>query len=1069
MEVIDMKMMKILFSILFLSLMLAANSFAHDTDLYVGSESIIKPNILIVYDSSGSMDSTVDTGNYFDPAGSYPASPDIIETAVYYKNSGQWFNAQGKPYLFKNSVIEVECYKARDTLTAKGQYIEGNTDIDCTKTKRTLATGKYLNFFLASDGLTGQAKKRDIAKHVITELLSTISDARVGIAVFHPVKLYDQPDREDTEGQETEGGKIHTDLMDIDQANNRQTLIDAVATLAADDSFPWTTLAETLYEVGLYFQGAASHFNSPTIYTTPIQYYCQRNYVIIMTDGLSTCDRNNILKTAIGDQDGDKREIDMANDPDYNSYGSDYLDDVAKYLYETDLLPAEAMPGIQNITTYTIGFDLDRSSDGSLAKDLLRRTANYGHGKFYTTSSTAGLADAFSTILGEIFAKTSSYVAPIVPVSKFERTTAGDKIYLALFKPSMTGMWKGNIKKYGVAQTVDLSTNTNVGDILDVSNKKAVDSQGKFYPSSKSFWSTVADGGEVELGGVGEKLLNRSNPRKIYTFLPGDPGDEADDFDTSTNLTNSWNAFTTTNSRLTTSKLGVSTTEEKNRVIDFVHGLDVYDDNYNTITNEKRTWILGSFVHSRPFIIHYPGRTVLYAGANDGMLHAFDDETGEELWGFIPPCLLNRLQELHTNTPGMFVDGSPKAYITYDSNGNVTKAILIFGLRRGGDYYYALDVTNPLVPKYLWRIYKDKGGGFKELAQTWSAPIVGKVPYGSQTSNPPGHKWVVIFGAGYDEGQDNVNPPPDDEGRGVYMADVLTGSLVWWHSHPGGDSNMTFSIPSDVTKLDIDGDGMIDRLYVGDMNARMWRFDIGDLNKNGSSDPNEWTGRIIFKSNGGANEKRKIFYPPDVTLEYGYEMLFFGTGDREDPKSLKVPPDINRIYGLKDKNSMSILREADLEDVTEDILQSGTSAAITVQNQLDVKPGWYIIVTKQEGESCLSSPVVFYRTVYFTTFAPSVQHLEDPCFVGEGVAWLYAVDYMNGNAVFNFDLVNDVEGTVLDKSDRILKIGTAIPSGVIITVVGNTAVGYAGVGGGIFKPQMKKTKIFYPLHWKIVF
>ena len=124
-----------------------------------------------------------------------------------------------------------------------------------------------------------------------------------------------------------------------------------------------------------------------------------------------------------------------------------------------------------------------------------------------------------------------------------------------------------------------------------------------------------------------------------------------------------------------------------------------------------RTNGIGCWVHfsiQDLYIIQYADRTVIYAGANDGMLHAFNDSDGQELWAFIPPCLLGRLKELHTDTPGIFVDGSPKAYVTYDGSGNVTKAILIFGLRRGGNYYYALDVTNPLVPKYLWRIYKGK-------------------------------------------------------------------------------------------------------------------------------------------------------------------------------------------------------------------------------------------------------------------------------------------------------------------------------------------------------------------------
>jgi len=1066
------KLIKALFSIPFLFLMLTANSFAHDTDLYVGgSSSTIWPNILIIFDTSGSMGDEVDTGNTYSPAITYDPHPGIVATAVYEKRSGQWFDAQGLPYLYKNSIGEVACPLARTTLTEKGIYT-GRPNYNsstgrCSGTQTTLATGNYLNFYLTFDGLVGYQSKINIAKNVIKDFLDTVDDVRIGLMRFGST-------RQDGVFDKTEGGSMVYDIQDLTDSS-RKAIKDAVDTFLASG---YTPLAEVLYEAGLYFKGAQSYFNHKNgvkvQYTSPIQYYCQRNYVILMTDGISTEDRNSVLQT-IGDLDGDLREPPCADtsDPDppcyYDTLGSDYLDDVVKYLYDTDLLPDTTdikTTGIQNIVTYTIGFELDSSDPDNApkAKDLLKRTAGHGHGKFYTTSGTAGLADAFSTILGEIFAKTSSYVAPIVPVSRFERTTAGDKIYLALFKPSLTGMWKGNIKKYGVAQTMNPFTRTNVGDILDASGKKAVDSQGKFYPSSKSFWSTVADGGEVELGGVGEVLLNRTTARKIYTYR-----------ETNTNLTDSSNAFTEGNWSYLKPLLGTETEDATKLLINYVHGLDAYDDNYNTIRNEKRGWILGSFLHSRPFIIHYPDRTVLYGGANDGMLHAFDDETGEELWGFIPPCLLSRLKELHTDALAdklIFVDGSPKAYISYDASGNLNRAILIFGLRRGGNYYYALDVTNPLVPRYLWRIYKDRTQGsftkyYQELGQTWSAPIIGKVPYGNQSTNPPGYKWVAIFGAGYDEGQDEDNPPSDDIGRGIYMADVETGDCVWYHSYKGGDNNMTYCIPSDVTKLDIDGDGMINRLYVGDANGRMWRFDIGDLNKNGYSDPDEWTGRMIFKSNAGSSEKRKIFYPPDVTLENGYEMLFFGTGDREAPKSNK---DMDRIYAFKDKNVSAIKGEPDLVDVTADLIQTGTEAQKqAVQSDLDTKYGWFIKLDKQDGEKCLASPVVFYRTVYFTAFAPTVGSIDDKCFIGEGVAWLYAVDYRNGSAVFNFDLTNDIGGTVLGKSDRILQIGTAIPSGVVITVIGNTAVGYIGVGGGIFKPQMKKTKIFYPLHWKVVF
>jgi type IV pilus assembly protein PilY1 len=634
-----------------------------------------------------------------------------------------------------------------------------------------------------------------------------------------------------------------------------------------------------------------------------------------------------------------------------------------------------------------------------------------------------------------------------------EKTTAGDKIYLAFFRPEQVGMWSGNIKKYGVAQTKDTSTGIEVGDILDRTGIKATDtdpnsaSAGQFFGTSKSYWgSGVQDGGEVERGGVGQVLINRTSARNIYTYLA-----------TNSNLTHSSNAFTKTNTSITPSVLGVSTDADKNNLIDFVHGYDAYDDNGNTITTEKREWILGSFLHARPFIIHYTDRTVIYAGSNDGMLHAFDDNNGEELWAFIPPGLLGRLSELHTNTPGIFVDGSPKAYITYGSDGYPTKAILIFGLRRGGNKYYALDVTDPVHPTYAWKIDPDTMSQYAEMGQSWSSPVIGKIASGT------GEQWVAFIGGGYDDGQDEATPPADDRGRAIYIVNVENGSLVWRYSH-AENSAMTYSIPSDITKLDMDGDGKIDRLYVGDTNARMWRFDIGNTDTTAS-----WTGKIIFQSNPGASEKRKIFYPPDVTFEKDgsteYETLFFGTGNREAPK---ITTNIDRLYAVKDKNTGTILKDIDLVNVTNYYsLSQGDQAAML--NDIKTKSGWYIALDGT-GEKSLASPVVFNKTAYYTTFTPTFGDvLLDPCFVGEGTARVYALKYTTGEAVFNMDLTNDTSGTVIAKSDRSKVIGTAIPSGVIITVIGGQATAYIGVGGGVYTPQLSTRKTLFPLNWKIIF
>jgi len=1020
-----MKSIKTLFfMVAALCLLLATNSFAHDSDLYMASGQGVEANILIIFDNSGSMNDQIQA-YFYDPLTTY--DPMVVSQAyrdrVYYRVSGGGWN------LFANSIGNVACSSARTALTNNGHY-EGNTNSSCSSNNRTLRTGNYRNY-LASIGGSEYLTKLTIAKRVINDFLDTVNGVRLGVMVFNRAVNND-----------SEGGRLQSTIKSLTDANRSQLKTD-INNIVAET---WTPLAETLYEAGLYFKGGSSYFNPGVVYTSPIQFYCQRNYVILITDGDSTRDRNSILSTAIKDQDGDGREPGGANEVHYivdgqDMLGTDYLDDVAKFLYETDL--SSSYEGQQNIITYTIGFTVQSQHN------LLGRTAEKGHGRYFYSGNAQELADAFQDIVNEILEKSTSFVAPLVPVSRLERTTAGDKLYLALFQPVNGGMWSGNIKKFGVAQENNVLSGTSMGDMIDANDAAALDKDGQILPTAKSFWTTLnMDGGDVEKGGVGEALRNRSSLRKIYTYLGSN-----------VNLSNSTNAFTEAN--ITPDRLGLGADNAaRDKLVRFVHGYDSYDDNGNGNTTEKRDWMLGSFLHSRPLIIHYETQSVIFAGSNDGMLHAFDDSDGSELWAFIPPNLFDKLQALHADVIESFVDGSPKAYISYDSSGQINKAILIFGQRRGGNHYCALDITDPLLPKYLWEMSPDIAD-YAELGQTWSAPMVGKIAYGA------GEKWVAFIGGGYDANQDNDPIIASDlKGRAIYVVDVLDGSLVWRYSCVE-NPEMAYSIPSDIQKVDTNGDGKIDRLYVGDMGGQIWRFDIGD------PAPDNWTGKIIFKSNIGSSEKRKIFYPPDVTLEKdsgNHEMLFFGTGDREHPKE---SANIDRLYAVKDKNPSTNLTENDLVDVTQDLLQDpGTdeTSKSTILDSLNTKEGWYIKLDQNPGEKVLSSPVVYYGVVYYTSFAPNFGTVSDPCFVGEGTGRLYPLRYKTGNAVFNLD--GSLDGTI-SRGDRSAIIGTGIPSGVIITFIEGKAVAYVGVGGPggprIPKPKLLSDKSLVSVYWRIVF
>jgi len=425
------------------------------------------------------------------------------------------------------------------------------------------------------------------------------------------------------------------------------------------------------------------------------------------------------------------------------------------------------------------------------------------------------------------------------------------------------------------------------------------------------------------------------------------------------------------------------------------------------------------------------------------MLHAFDDETGEELWAFIPPDLLGRLKDLTGETVEYYVDGSPRAYIvdryrdgTIESSDG-DRVILACGERRGGNHYFALDVTSPQSPHLLWQIGPERKG-YSEMGQSWSTPIFGKIHDGFDGKD------VFFMGGGYDENQDSgPDAGVDARGRAIYIVDAITGDLVWTYSH-AEDPSMAHSIPSDIARVDTTGDGYIDRLYAGDMGGKMWRIDIG------SPPSSTLTGKLLFDS----GDRKKIFYPPDVCLENGgqhYEMLFFGTGDRADPKEVTV---CNRIYAVKDKNGPTTLTEGNLRDVTDTLL-----------NEADTENGWYIRLNQHLGEKVLSPPVVYFGAAYFTSFIPDQEQFDDLCYVGQGRGRLHALGYKTGNPVFDLDGL----GGTLDINDRSSEIGIGIPSGVVIAIYGEIAKGYIGVGGGIHRPPVSNKSTIIPVWWREIF
>ena len=309
-----------------------------------------------------------------------------------------------------------------------------------------------------------------------------------------------------------------------------------------------------------------------------------------------------------------------------------------------------------------------------------------------------------------------------------------------------------------------------------------------------------------------------------------------------------------------------------------------------------------------------------------------------------------------------------------------------------------------------------------ELGQSWSEPEFGLVKTSAaDTTGTP----VFFIGGGYSS--DNST------GKAVLAINVFTGQIVKQFQNDISITDMDYSIASSVMVLDEDGNGFVDKLYVGDLGGQLWRIGQFETDSNGDAlvfpdsneDINSWTAQVLFTAPtyvvDSTTITRKFYYPPSVTLEVGYDLVFAGTGDRGEACD---PTTSDGFYVIKDYHSSSSVYETDLVDATNPAnpLPDLDNATGDVDLDGTIDQGWYMQLAA--GEKVLADNTVFYKTVYMTTFTPD----PDPCLPG-GVGKLYGFNYKTGAAVIDFD-----GDSALDRSKA---IGGGIPSKVV-TVMTDT-------------------------------
>lgn len=700
-------------------------------------------------------------------------------------------------------------------------------------------------------------------------------------------------------------------------------------------------------------------------YNSPITHSCQKSHIVYITDGAPTQDTgsNSAVKELVSgakDRQGKLTNTLYPGSTCNTGTNGACLPHLAEYMANQDIGAEAGLPkGFldptnrkQTVTSHFIGFALNLP--------LLENAAKAGGGKYFTSNNASELTDALQSIIVDITADNSTFVAPSVAVSAYNNLGFRNELYYALFRPSEGSRWPGNVKKYKLITTE--SNGKLESSIVDRNGVAAIDDEtGFFKDSASSFWNDVIDGADIAKGGAAIKL-NRTD-RNIYTWHGVDK--KAGSAGAAVDLKVFKNS---TSAQVTNAMLGATDETSRKNIIDWI---------------TKNPGRMGDVLHSEPRLVAYTTDEdltrantagskedlVMFVGSNEGFIHAIDPKNGEELYSFIPKELLHVPGKYLADNKGYSnktygVDGFTSVWAEYGSAVNdsktATKVNLYAGMRRGGSNYYALDVTQKDKPKLKWVIKgsynpsEDITSGFEKLGLTFSAPKLADIKINNVKTK------VLIFSGGYDIKHDDVVykigkntfdniPKSDTVGNALYIVNAETGALLW---KVGGADDatanikiaaMTNSMPASPTLVDVNGDGLTDIVYASDLRGQIFRVDI-----NNASATTAISGVQLANFGGTtALANRRFFTSPDVALirdsgKPPYFTVSIGSGFRESPLNEQTD---DRFYMIRDSyvngsrpSAAPVLTESALTDVSA-TLSTADSAPIyaviaTLENKI---------------------------------------------------------------------------------------------------------------------------------------
>ncbi len=849
----------------------------------------------------------------------------------------------GNPFKEVVETVTLECSADTPRIDCTGSSCGSNPICSTSYVRKTRSdltdgincstnTGRTCTTYGASCGLgTNCVSEAITLNRYCNSSISTVSACLAAKPSWHSCTTYETPSC----NTNSEGQSVCTDITRVRcKENITRNRCDRADTYTCD--FPVEKCTKCPDDtIKTSIEGSA-------IYKSPIVEKCTNNGIIFLTDGEPTINTSADLITDMLDGTTYANECATPTGTGVDLHGR-CGPELAKFLatedQSDDSTPgSNDVDGIQTVATHIVGLALDEDSD--TAKYLKRVTDSSG-GSFLIADNEEKLTAAFEEMINSIAGKARSFAAPSYSVDSSTLLSHGDSVYVPMFDKKGT-VWPGNLKKF---QLVD-------GELKDKAGNSATDdADGSILSTARDMWSdSVATPKDAITGGGAANQI--------------DPGARLSG-KMKTNIGGVLVALSTA----ANDDFGAGTTAaEKTELLKYISGTNSDDTPRNH---------MGDIMHSKPVqleIFNTTGNTkVIFAGSNEGFLHAINDDDGTEAFTFMPNELIKNIKLQYQNTvqPTHIygVDSPLTLWIDDRENSGTTKgngildvadgekAYLFFGLRRGGKGYYALNVTNPETPKLLWSA--EFGDG-----DSWSQPVVKMLKWNSSQTKP---EPVLVFGGGYNENPDGTEAAG---GNAVYIVSALdsaytsdkAGDEVWSKS-----AEINNAVPSKIRALDVDKNGSIDRLYFGDTGGNIWRVDLDAGKADTPSTPFAIAKAELhhFAKTDDA-VTRKFFEEPSVALfkHKGKPIITvaIGSGDRTNPLS---ESDEDKFFVLYDKEVFAPPSDSTTEiDLDNDLVASTETFNIS----LDSFKGWYKDLTSTIGEKVLSTAVIYQNKVLFTTF-----------------------------------------------------------------------------------------------------